>query len=84
VTVAERMRSRAWWPARYIKGCPVISWRHRNLCGMGARVTVDGCHASVGGWGRIVTVYDGEPIGLIDLAQRAKAAARRLARKGKR
>ncbi len=78
MTVAERMRRDGWY-------CPmVVSWRHRNLFGMRARVTVDGTSASVGGYGRIVTVYDGDPIGLRDLAQRAKSAARRLARKGKR
>ena len=83
VTVAERMRRDGWRVGSYLGGAwpEVVAW-WRRVCGLHVKVV----SSSTYGWWVIEHdgfIYDNglERHGLRDLAQRAKAAARKAARR---
>lgn len=78
--VAERMRRDGWVFRPAVTGL-APTWRHRNLSGMLGVIMRQGRSAFVGKYEVCEVVYSGQSLGLRDLAQRAKAAARKLARK---
>lgn len=79
MTTHERMRRRGWTPR--VKFHHLLSWRHANLSGLLGYIAASGQVAMLGDAGTIYPAYGGERHGVVDLAQRAKAAARRLARR---
>lgn len=87
MTVAERMRRRGWTPyvagmwQKWIDGVPVIvAGQERARDGMSTEPGFFVFHEWTESMQSTSNVYHG----LVSVAQRAKAAARRLARKGKR